>query len=70
MAMRFHLKKLLAEAKMTQRELAEKTGVRLPTISEISVGSIKRVPVGALEKICAVLHCQPGDLMEYLPDEE
>ena len=55
----------------TQKELAERTGIRPPTVSAICVGSVKHLPVDALEKICDVLDCQPADLMEYVrePDE-
>ena len=55
---------------MNQKELSEKIDVRQPTISAICRGTIKEVPVGVLNKICAALKCQPGDLMEYIPDEE
>ena len=55
---------------MTQKDLAEKTGIRQPTISAICTGSIKEMPVGVVNKICATLNCQPGDIMEYIPDEE
>ena len=57
-------------AKMTQKELAERTGIRPPTISALCTGTIKRIPVEALDEICKVLDCQPADLMEYIPDED
>ena len=53
---------------MTQKELAEKTGIIPPTISAICTGAIKHLPIEALEKICIALDCQPGDLMEYIKD--
>ncbi len=59
----------LARKKMTQKRLAEITGIRPPTVSKIFLGTISRVPVNALNKICKVLGCQPGDLMTYVPDE-
>ena len=67
---KFKVKVLLAMNDMTQKQLAEKTGIRPPTVSAICTGSIKELPVGVLNKMCAVLKCQPGDLMEYIPDEE
>lgn len=66
---KFKVKVMLAMREMTQKELAEKTGIRPPTVSQICLGTIKHLPVDALEKICSVLNCQPADLMEYLPDE-
>ena len=67
---KFKVKVLLAINEMTQKELAEKTGIRPPTVSAICTGAVKHLPIEALNKICAVLNCQPGDLMEYIPDEE
>lgn len=67
---KFKAKVLLAINEMTQKELAEKTGIRPPTVSAICTGAVKHLPIEALNKICAVLNCQPGDLMEYIPDEE
>ena len=67
---KFKVKVMLAMREMTQTELAEKTGIRPPTISAICLGTIKHLPVDALEKICEALDCQPGDLMEYRPSQE
>ena len=67
---KFRLKVLLAMNDMNQKELAEKTGIRAPTISAICTNSIKEIPEGVLDKICTVLQCQPGELMEYIPDEK
>ena len=65
---KFKVKVMLAMREMTQKELAEKTGIRQPTISAICTGSIKEMPVGVVNKICATLNCQPGDIMEYIED--
>lgn len=67
---KFRLKVQLAMNDMNQKELAEKTGIRPSTISAICTGSIKEMPVGVLDKICTILKCQPGDLMEHIPEEE
>jgi len=66
---KFHVKVMLAKREMTQKELAERTGIRPPTVSAICTGAIKHLPVDALEKICEVLDCQPADLMEYIKEE-
>ena len=66
---KFKVKVMLAMREMTQKELAEKTGIRPPTVSAICNSSVKHLPVDALEKICAVLDCQPGDLMEYIKED-
>lgn len=65
---KFKVKVMLAIREMTQKELAEKTGIRPPTISAICTGTIKHLPVDVLDKICAVLDCQPGDLIEYVKE--
>ena len=67
---KFKVKVMLAIREMTQKDLAEKTGIRPPTISAICTNPIKHLPVDALNKICAALDCQPADLMEYVADKE
>ena len=67
---KFKVKVMLAIREMTQKDLAEKTGIRPPTISAICTNTIKHLPIDALNKICAALDCQPADLMEYGADKE
>ena len=66
---KFRVKVMLALREMTQKELAERTGIRPPTISAICLGTVKHLPIEALDKICAVLDCQPADIMEYVKDD-
>ena len=66
---KFKVKVWLAMRDMTQKELADRTGIRPPTISAICTGTIKHLPVEALDKICTVLDCQPGDLIEFVKTE-
>ena len=66
---KFNVKVMLAKREMTQKELAEKTGIRPPTISAICTGAVKHLPIEALDKICEVLDCQPADLIEYKKTE-
>ena len=65
---KFRVKVMLALREMTQKELAEKTGIRPPTVSAICLGTVKHLPVEALDIFCEVLDCQPADLMEYVKD--
>lgn len=67
---KFRTKVLLAMNDMNQKDLAEITGVRPSTISAMCTGAAKHIPVDVLDKICTALHCQPGDLMEHIPDQE
>ncbi len=64
----FRLKVLLAEKNMTQKGLAEKTGIRPSTVSDICNGTIKHLPVSVLNEICKTLNCQPADLIEFRAD--
>ena len=63
-----NIRKRRKEIGMTQKELAEKTGIRPPTISAICTGAVKHLPIEALDKICEVLDCQPADLMEFVKE--
>ena len=65
---KFKVKVMLAIREMTQKELAERTGIRPPTVSAICLGTVKHLPIDALDKICTVLDCQPSDLMEYIKE--
>jgi len=67
---KFKVKVMLAMRDMTQKELAERTGIRPPTVSAICTGAVKHLPVEALDKICDVLDCQPADLMEFVKEAE
>jgi len=70
MPIKFKLKVLLAMHDMTQKQLAEITGIRPPTISAICTSTIKQIPTGVIEKICKALNCQPGDIIEYISGEQ
>jgi len=56
--------KLAGNPRMTQRELSEKTGIRPGTIGSMYHGRIKRIDLDQIDRLCAVLDCQPGDLFE------
>ena len=60
---------MLARRKMRSKELAERIGFTEANISLLKSGKVKGVRFETLEKICEVLQCQPGDLLEYRPDE-
>lgn len=56
---------MLAVRKMTSRELAQRIGISEQNLSLLKSGKVKGVRFGTLSKICDVLQCQPGDLLEY-----
>ncbi|MBL0545908.1 helix-turn-helix transcriptional regulator [Aeromonas jandaei] len=56
---------LLAERKMTARELAQRIGITEANLSILKNGHAKAVRFSTLEAICRELNCQPGDLLGY-----
>ncbi len=59
---------MLARRKMSVTELSERVGITMANISILKNGKAKAVKLETLNKICQVLDCQPGDLLEYLED--
>ncbi len=60
---------MLARRKMRSRELAERIGIAEQNVSLLKSGKVKGMRFDTLEKICEILDCQPGDILEYRPDE-
>lgn len=58
---------LLVERKMSLTELSERVGVTMANLSVLKNGRAKAVRFSTLEAICAVLDCQPGDLLSFVP---
>ncbi|WP_036659637.1 helix-turn-helix transcriptional regulator [Paenisporosarcina sp. HGH0030] len=55
----------LAKRKMSVTELSEKLGITMANVSILKNGKAKAIKFSTLEKICEVLDCQPGDILEY-----
>ena len=60
---------MLARRKMRSKDLADAIGISETNLSLLKQGHVKGVRFGTLEAICRVLECQPGDLLEYRPEE-
>ena len=60
---------MLARRKMSSGELAEKVGISATNLSILKTGKAKAVRFSTLEALCRALGCQPGDILEYVPDE-
>jgi putative transcriptional regulator len=58
---------LLHDRRMTLTELAERIDLTLANLSILKTGKAKAIRFSTLEAICAVLECQPGDLLGYRP---
>ena len=61
---------MLAKRKMRSNELAERIGITTANLSILKTGKAKAVRFSTLEAICEVLDCQPGDIMEFVPEKE
>jgi len=56
---------MLAKRKMSMTELSEQVGVTMANLSILKNGHAKAVRFSTLERICQVLDCQPGDILEF-----
>lgn len=61
----FNIDVMLAKRKMKVGTLADKVGITISNISILKNGKAKAIKVATLIKLCDVLECQPGDLLEY-----
>ena len=64
------LDRVMADRKMSLNELSEKVGVANVNLSKMKNGRIRAIRFATLAAICEVLHCQPGDILEYAPETE
>lgn len=69
MAIAVKLDQLLHDRRMTLTELAERIDITLANLSILKTGKARAIRFSTLEAICQVLACQPGDLLEFEPDE-
>ena len=60
---------MLAKRKMSVTELTEKVGIAIANLSILKNGKAKAIRFSTLEAICKALDCQPGDILEYQPEE-
>ncbi len=67
MPITIHLDTMLAKKKISLTELSKAVGLSLTNLSMLKNGNVRGVRFETLEKICIVLNCQPGDLIEYQP---
>lgn len=59
---------MLAKRKMSLTELSDKAGLTMANVSLLKNGKVKAIKLSTLNKICSVLQCQPGDILEYNQD--
>ena len=70
MAIIINIDVMLAKRKMSVTELSEKLDITMANVSILKNGKAKAVKLETLNKLCRILDCQPGDLLEYRPDQE
>lgn len=68
MAIKVHIDRMLVEREMSVTELSERVGITMANISILKNGKAKAIRFSTLEKLCSVLECQAGDLLEYRED--
>ena len=70
MAIIVNLDVMLARRKMTSLELRQRIGLTPANLSILKTGKAKAIRFSTLEAICRELNCQPGEILEFVPDEE
>lgn len=61
---------MMAKRKISLGDLAERMHITPSNLSILKTGKAKAVRFSTLENICSILECQPGDILEYRPDNE
>jgi len=69
MTIKVNLDLMLVKRGMKLSELAEAVNISLPNLSILKTNKAKAIRFTTLESICRELQCQPGDLLEYIPDQ-
>ncbi len=64
------LDRVLADRKMTLSDLSAQVGISLVNLSILKTGKARAIRFSTLERVCEVLHCQPGDLLEFESDHQ
>ncbi len=69
MALIINLDVMMAKRKMSLSELSERVDITQANLSILKNGKARAIRFTTLEAICRELDCQPGDIIEYRPDE-
>lgn len=60
---------MMAKRKISSGELAERVGITQANLSILKTNKARAIRFSTMEKLCEVLECQPGDILEYRSDE-
>ena len=69
MAIIIRLDRVMADRKISLNDLADKVGISNVNLSKLKTGKVSAIRFSTLEAICKALDCQPGDILEFKPDE-
>lgn len=64
------LDRMMAQRKITSAELSERIGITPANLSRLKTGKARGVRFDTLESICEALRCKPGDVLDYMTDDE
>lgn len=70
MAIIVNIDVMLAKRKLKLKDLADLMGIAVPNLSTLKTGKAKAIRFSTLESLCKHLQCQPGDILEFLPEQE
>ena len=70
MAIILRLDRVMADRKMSLNELSEHVGVSNVNLSKLKTGKVSAIRFSTLSAICKTLSCQPGDILEYIDDDD
>ena len=70
MAIKVNLDLMLVKRKMTLTELSKRVGITISNLSILKTNKAKAVRFDTLNAICRELDCQPGDILEYVPEKQ
>ena len=68
MAIQINIDLVMVQRKMSLTELSKRIGISMTNLSLLKTGKVKGMRFSTLEAICKELECQPGDILEYIPD--
>ena len=68
MAIQINLDLVMVQRKMSLTELSQRVGISMTNLSLLKTGKVKGLRFGTLDAICRELGCQPGDVLQYVPD--
>lgn len=69
MAIKLRLNRVMADRNVSLKELSEMVGVSNVNLSKLKTGKVSAIRFSTLDAICRALDCQPGDVLEFDPDD-